>query len=56
MILPPGVNKATGLHQALKQLKFSMHNVVAIGDAENDNAMLQAAECSVAVANALDIG
>lgn len=53
MILPPGINKAKGLHEALKELGISEHNVVAIGDAENDNAMLQAAECAVAVDNAL---
>ncbi|EHQ30987.1 HAD family hydrolase [Mucilaginibacter paludis] len=53
MILPPGVNKATGLHRALRELNLSEHNTVAVGDAENDNAMLQAAECAVAVNNAL---
>lgn len=53
MILPPGVNKATGLEAALKQFELSMHNVVVAGDAENDTAMFLAAECSVAVANAL---
>jgi HAD superfamily hydrolase (TIGR01484 family) len=53
MVLPPGVNKATGLQAALQHIKFSFHNLVAVGDAENDNAMLQVAECSVAVANAL---
>ncbi|RKR84737.1 hypothetical protein BDD43_4988 [Mucilaginibacter gracilis] len=53
MILPPGVNKATGLHRALKELNLSEHNTVAVGDAENDNAMLQAAECAIAVNNAL---
>ncbi len=53
MVLPPGVNKASGLQAALKDLRLSAHNVVAIGDAENDHAMLQACECGVAVANAL---
>jgi hypothetical protein len=53
MILPPGVNKATGLHVALGELNLSEHNTVAVGDAENDNAMLQASECAVAVNNAL---
>ena len=53
MVLPPGINKASGLQTALQQMKFSFHNLVAVGDAENDNAMLQIAECSVAVANAL---
>ena len=53
MILPPGINKASGLHAALKELGISAHNTVAIGDAENDNAMLQSVECAVAVNNAL---
>ncbi|WP_439695394.1 HAD family hydrolase [Mucilaginibacter sp. AW1-7] len=53
MVLPPGINKATGLHHALHELHLSEHNTVAIGDAENDNAMLLAAECAVAVQNAL---
>ena len=54
MVLPSGVNKATGLRQALADLHLSPHNVVGIGDAENDHAFLTACECSVAVANALD--
>ena len=54
MVLPPGVNKAAGLQAAIDHLKISMHNVVAIGDAENDQAMFRVAECSAAVANALD--
>ena len=53
MVLPSSVNKATGLAAALKELSLSEHNVVAIGDAENDHAFLAASECSVAVANAL---
>ncbi|MEB0262057.1 HAD family hydrolase [Mucilaginibacter sp. 10I4] len=53
MILPPGINKSKGLHEALKELGISEHNTVAIGDAENDNAMLQVTECAVAVQNAL---
>jgi hydroxymethylpyrimidine pyrophosphatase-like HAD family hydrolase/archaellum biogenesis ATPase FlaH len=53
MVLPPAVNKATGLHYALRELQISEHNTVAIGDAENDNAMLQVTECAVAVQNAL---
>jgi HAD superfamily hydrolase (TIGR01484 family) len=53
MILPPGVNKATGLQKLLQSLHLSIHNAVAVGDAENDGAMLQAAECAVAVSNAL---
>jgi hypothetical protein len=54
MILPSGVNKATGLTAALRELRLSSHNVVGIGDAENDHAFLALCECSVAVENALD--
>ncbi|HEY2384298.1 MAG TPA: HAD family hydrolase [Terriglobia bacterium] len=54
MILPSGVNKATGLNAALLELGLSRHNTVGIGDAENDHAFLSQCECSVAVANALE--
>jgi hypothetical protein len=54
MVLPPGVDKASGLRRALDALKLSPHNTVGIGDAENDHAFLAACECGVAVANALD--
>src|SRR6185369_9177794 len=40
MVLPSGVNKATGLLQALGELNLSPHNVVGVGDAENDHAFL----------------
>jgi hydroxymethylpyrimidine pyrophosphatase-like HAD family hydrolase len=53
MVLPAGINKATGLKAALEELQLSPHNTVAIGDAENDRAFLSASECGVAVANAL---
>jgi HAD superfamily hydrolase (TIGR01484 family) len=53
MILPSGVNKATGLSAGLNDLGLSPHNVVAIGDAENDHALLASCECAVAVANAV---
>ena len=53
MILPSGTSKATGLAAALKEMGLSPHNVVAVGDAENDHALLASCECSVAVANAL---
>jgi hydroxymethylpyrimidine pyrophosphatase-like HAD family hydrolase len=53
MILPSGTSKATGLAAALKEIGLSPHNVVAVGDAENDHALLALCECSVAVANAL---
>ncbi len=53
MVLPSGVNKATGLTAALEELELTPHNVVGIGDAENDHAFLRLCECAVAVANAL---
>jgi HAD superfamily hydrolase (TIGR01484 family) len=53
MVLPPGVNKASGLAAALHQLGLSPHNSVGVGDAENDHAFLSICECAVAVANAL---
>lgn len=53
MILPTGVNKATGLLAALDQLGLSRHNVVGTGDAENDHAFLSICECSGAMSNAL---
>jgi hydroxymethylpyrimidine pyrophosphatase-like HAD family hydrolase len=53
MVLPSGVNKATGLRAALYELGLSPHNVVGVGDAENDHAFLSLCECAVAVANAL---
>ena len=53
MVLPPGVNKASGLHAALEDFGLSSHNVVSVGDAENDHAFLQASGYAVAVANAL---
>ena len=53
MILPSGVNKGTGLRAALDEMGFLPHDVVGIGDAENDRAFLQLCGCSAAVANAL---
>jgi hydroxymethylpyrimidine pyrophosphatase-like HAD family hydrolase len=53
MVLPSGVNKASGLKTALKAMELSPHNAVGVGDAENDHAFLQLCECAVAVANAL---
>ena len=53
MVLPSGVNKATGLEACLRDMGLSAHNVVAVGDAENDHAFLGASEAAVAVSNAL---
>jgi hydroxymethylpyrimidine pyrophosphatase-like HAD family hydrolase len=53
MVLPSGVNKASGLSAALSEMGLSSHNTVGVGDAENDHAFLDFCECGVAVANAL---
>src|SRR5262249_33658503 len=53
MLLPGGTTKGTGLLAALASMELSPHNVVAVGDAENDHAFLAPAECAVAVANAI---
>lgn len=52
MMLPAGVNKASGVWAALRELGVSRHNLVAIGDGENDLALFEFAEHAVAVQNA----
>ena len=52
MVLPPRVNKASGLAVALRKLGLSPHEVVAIGNAANDHSFLELSECSVAVGDA----
>jgi hypothetical protein len=49
MVLPQAISKATGLHEALRTLRLSSHNAIAIGDGENDNDLLAACELGVAV-------
>lgn len=53
MLLPEGVNKASGLREALKELALPAAAVVGVGDAENDRPFLSLCGRSVAVANAL---
>lgn len=53
MILAAGISKASGLSAALVDTGLSAHNVVAVGDAENDYAFLGLCECTAAVANAV---
>jgi hypothetical protein len=55
MVLPSGINKATGLRAALAEIGVSAHNAVAVGDAENDHTLLAECEAGVAVQNALDV-
>lgn len=55
MVLPTGVNKATGLRAALARLGQSFGSTVGIGDAENDESFLRACGMSAAVDNALEV-
>jgi hydroxymethylpyrimidine pyrophosphatase-like HAD family hydrolase len=48
MVLPQAISKGSGLRSALRILRFSPHNAIAIGDAENDHDLL--AQCELAVA------
>ena len=54
MVLPPGIDKTSGLLAALVELQLSPAQVIGVGEAENDEAFLHLCGCSVAVANALD--
>jgi HAD superfamily hydrolase (TIGR01484 family) len=53
MVLPSGLNKATGLKLALEELGVPASSVVGVGDAENDAAFLEMCGFSAAVANAI---
>ncbi|MBZ5642460.1 MAG: HAD hydrolase family protein [Acidobacteriia bacterium] len=49
MVLPQAVSKGMGLREALATLRLSVHNALAIGDAENDHDLLATCELGVAV-------
>ena len=49
MALAQGVSKATGLQEILATFRKSAHNMLAIGDAENDHELLRLAEVGAAV-------
>lgn len=51
-IIPRGVNKGTALTALAGRLGIPLDEVMAIGDNDNDAAMLAAVGCAVAVANA----
>ncbi len=53
MILPAGVDKASGLRAAAARLGLDPARIAAVGDSENDLPLLQACGYGVAVANAL---
>ena len=53
MVLPAGVTKGTGLGAVLTEMNLSLHNTVAVGDAENDLSLFGTAEIGAAVVNAV---
>ena len=53
MVLPSGVNKATGLARALAELSIEADATIGVGDAENDHSLLAACGLGAAVANAV---
>lgn len=53
MVLPAGVDKGSGLRHALEDLRLPAAETIGIGDAENDDALLNVCVRGIAVANAL---
>jgi HAD superfamily hydrolase (TIGR01484 family) len=53
MVLPAGINKLSGMNFALRKLGLSRHEVMGVGDSENDHSFLQKCECAATVANAV---
>ena len=53
MVLPTGINKATGLMKALELIGIAPEHVIAVGDAENDHAFMKISGFACAVDNAL---
>lgn len=53
MVLPSGINKASGLKEGLVLLGIAPEQTVGVGDAENDHALLTLCGIGAAVSNAL---
>jgi hydroxymethylpyrimidine pyrophosphatase-like HAD family hydrolase len=53
MLMPQGVDKASGLRAAMKDLALMPDECVGVGDAENDRVLLWTCGLGVAVANAV---
>ena len=53
MVLPPGIDKATGLRAALAELELSADEAVGVGDGENDLPLVACCGYAVAVADAV---
>jgi hydroxymethylpyrimidine pyrophosphatase-like HAD family hydrolase len=53
MLLPRGVSKGSGVRQALQRLGLSFHDVLAVGDAENDLELFAACGFTACPGNAV---
>jgi len=53
-VVPKGFSKASGMKFLADYLKMSMEQTVAIGDSNNDRAMMECAGFSIAMGNAVD--
>jgi len=53
MVLPRGIDKATGFARAAEELALPLASFVGVGDAENDVCLFRTCGLGVAVANAL---
>jgi hypothetical protein len=53
MVLPAGVDKATGFSEAANAMEIATADIVGVGDAENDQVFLALCGYSAAVGNAL---
>ncbi len=51
MLLPAGVSKGSGVDQVLRFMELSPHDVLALGDAENDLALFEACGFSASPAD-----
>ena len=51
-ILPRGINKSVAIAKLSLHLKIDVSHIIAIGDYDNDAAMLRSAGCGIAVSNA----
>jgi hydroxymethylpyrimidine pyrophosphatase-like HAD family hydrolase len=55
MLLPSGVSKGSGVQQVLRFLELSPHDVLALGDAENDLALFDACGFSACPGNSIAV-
>src|SRR6185503_6064476 len=53
MLLPAGVSKGSGVEQVLRFMELSPHDVLALGDAENDLALFDACGFSACPADSV---